>query len=49
MRAIGHDKKRQAGQTQWVLLAGIGRPRIVAGREVSPRLLRQSLRDALQQ
>jgi 3-dehydroquinate synthase len=42
--AIARDKKRTAGHVQWVLLEKIGRPRIVDGREISPQLLRQSLR-----
>jgi 3-dehydroquinate synthase len=46
MTAITHDKKRTAGRVQWVLLESIGRPRIVDGKEISPRLLRQSVRDA---
>lgn len=47
-KAIARDKKRAGGHVQWVLLEGIGRPRIVDGKEISPRLLTQSLRDALQ-
>jgi 3-dehydroquinate synthase len=46
MTAITRDKKRTAGRVQWVLLESIGRPRIVDGKEISPRLLRQSVRDA---
>lgn len=46
--AIARDKKRTAGRVQWVLLESIGRPRIVDGKEIGPRLLRQSLRDGLQ-
>jgi 3-dehydroquinate synthetase len=45
--AIARDKKRTAGRVQWVLLETIGRPRIVDSREVSSRLLRQSVRKAL--
>jgi 3-dehydroquinate synthase len=45
--AIALDKKRAAGHVQWVLLERIGRPRIVDGKEISPRLLRQSVREAL--
>jgi 3-dehydroquinate synthase len=44
--AIARDKKRTAGRVQWILLESIGRPRIVDGREISPRLLRQSVRNA---
>jgi 3-dehydroquinate synthase len=43
--AITQDKKRTAGQMQWVLLEGIGKPRVVEGKEVSPALLRKSLRE----
>jgi 3-dehydroquinate synthase len=45
--AIRRDKKRTAGHVQWVLLERIGRPRIVDGKEISPRLLRKSIREAL--
>jgi 3-dehydroquinate synthase len=45
--AIARDKKRTAGHVQWVLLECIGRPRIVDGKEISPRLLRKSVREAL--
>ncbi|MDQ6653909.1 MAG: hypothetical protein M3Y84_14355, partial [Acidobacteriota bacterium] len=45
--AIARDKKQAGGHVQWVLLKGIGRPKIVDGKEISPRLLTQSLRDAL--
>jgi 3-dehydroquinate synthase len=47
IKAIAHDKKRSAGQVQWVLLERIGLPRIVDGREISPALLRESLRKIL--
>jgi 3-dehydroquinate synthase len=43
--AISQDKKRTAGQVQWVLLERIGRPRIVHGREIRPALLRQLIRE----
>jgi 3-dehydroquinate synthase len=46
--AVARDKKRTAGQVQWVLLERIGRPRIVDGREISPALLRKSLRQVFQ-
>jgi 3-dehydroquinate synthase len=45
VNAIAHDKKRTSGSVQWVLLERIGRPRIVDGKEISPTLLRKSLRD----
>jgi 3-dehydroquinate synthase len=47
IKAIAHDKKRTAGNVQWILLERIGRPRIVDGKEIGPRLLRQSVREAL--
>jgi 3-dehydroquinate synthase len=43
--AIAHDKKRTAGRVQWVLLERIGRPRIVDGKDISPTLLRKSVRE----
>lgn len=45
--AIANDKKRAAGHVQWVLLERIGRPLIVDGKEISPLLLRKSVREAL--
>jgi len=46
-QAIVLDKKSAGGQVQWVVLERIGRARIVDGREISPLLVRRSLRDAL--
>ena len=46
--AIAHDKKRTAGHVQWVLLERIGSPRIVDGKEISPTLLRKSVREVFQ-
>jgi 3-dehydroquinate synthase len=43
--AIARDKKRTAGHVQWVLLEGIGKPRIVNGQEISRALVRQSVRE----
>jgi 3-dehydroquinate synthase len=48
IRALKHDKKSVAGQINWVLLEGIGRPRIVEGRLISSKSLRLSLRAGLQ-
>src|SRR6266545_1812952 len=48
IRAIAHDKKRTAGHVQWVLLESIGRPRIVDGQDISPKLLRRSVREVIQ-
>ncbi len=45
--AIVLDKKSAGGHVQWVVLERIGRARIVDGKEISPLLVRQSLRDAL--
>jgi len=47
MRALKHDKKSVAGQIHWVLLEGIGRPKIVEGRLISAKSLRISLRAGL--
>ena len=47
VNAVAQDKKRIAGKVQWVLLERIGRPRIVDGKEIGSRLLRQSVREAL--
>jgi 3-dehydroquinate synthase len=48
MRALEHDKKSVGGQINWVLLEGVGSPRIVEGRLISKKALRLSLRAALQ-
>ena len=48
MSALKHDKKSVAGQINWVLLEGIGRPKIVEGRLISAKSLRLSLRAGLQ-
>jgi len=45
--ALKHDKKSVRGQINWVLLEGIGRPRIVEGRLISAKSLRLSLRAGL--
>jgi 3-dehydroquinate synthase len=47
--ALKHDKKSVGGQINWVLLEGIGRPRIVEGRLISAKSLRLSLREGLRQ
>jgi 3-dehydroquinate synthase len=46
--ALKHDKKSVGGQINWVLLEGIGRPRIVEGRLISAKSLRLSLRAGLE-
>ena len=48
-RALKHDKKSVGGQINWVLLEGIGRPKIVEGRLISAKNLRLSLRAGLRQ
>jgi 3-dehydroquinate synthase len=45
--ALKHDKKSARGQINWVLLEGIGRPRIVEGGLISAKSLRLSLRAGL--
>jgi 3-dehydroquinate synthase len=45
-RALAHDKKSTGGHVKWILLERLGRARIVDEREISPRLLRASLRAA---
>jgi 3-dehydroquinate synthase len=47
--ALKHDKKSVGGQINWVLLEGIGRPKIVEGRLISAKSLRLSLRAGLRQ
>ena len=48
IRVLKHDKKSVDGQIKWVLLEGMGRPKIVNGGLISPRVLRSSLRAGLQ-
>jgi 3-dehydroquinate synthase len=45
--AIQRDKKRISGHNQWVLLEGIGRPRIVSSKEINGALIRKSLKEAV--
>jgi 3-dehydroquinate synthetase len=47
IRALKHDKKSVGGQINWVLLEGIGRPRIIEGRLIDAKTLRLSLRAGL--
>src|SRR2546423_3347916 len=47
IRALKHDKKSVGGQINWVLLEGVGRPKIVEGRLISAKSLRLSLRAGL--
>lgn len=49
IRALQHDKKKVDGQINWVLLEGVGLPRIVEGRLITAKALRLSLRTGLQQ
>jgi 3-dehydroquinate synthase len=46
-RALRSDKKAVGGSIRWVLLEGLGRARIVDGREVPARVVRDSIRAAL--
>lgn len=41
------DKKIVGGEVQWVLLEGIGKPRIVPGKEIPSRLISEALRMGL--
>ncbi|HEY7786051.1 MAG TPA: 3-dehydroquinate synthase [Pyrinomonadaceae bacterium] len=45
---ITRDKKSIAGNVQWILLEGIGRPRIVSNQEIPPKVLVQSIHEGLQ-
>jgi len=47
LRALKSDKKSIGGHLQWVLLEKIGQALIVSGGEVSPHIVRASLRAAL--
>ena len=44
---LKRDKKMVAGRLNWVLLERIGRARIVDEKEITPRLLRESIRAGL--
>jgi len=45
--ALKHDKKSVDGQVNWVLLEGVGLPKIVEGKLISAKSLRLSLRAGL--
>jgi 3-dehydroquinate synthase len=45
--AMKSDKKSVSGSLKWVLLEAIGKARIVDGREITPRLLRNALGNGL--
>jgi 3-dehydroquinate synthase len=47
LAAMKGDKKSVAGQVKWVLLEKIGKARIVDGREIDSRTLKNALRDGL--
>jgi len=47
VEALSRDKKSVGGRVKWVLLERIGSPKIIDGKEISPQLLRLSLREAL--
>jgi 3-dehydroquinate synthase len=46
-RALRKDKKAVGGSVRWVLLEGLGRARVVDGREVPARVVLDSIRAAL--
>ena len=46
-RVLRADKKSVGGSVRWVLLEGIGRARVVDGREVPDAVVRESVRAAL--
>lgn len=45
--ALGADKKAVGGRVRWILLERVGRARLVDGREVPARIVRESIRVAL--
>ncbi|HKO41753.1 MAG TPA: 3-dehydroquinate synthase [Pyrinomonadaceae bacterium] len=47
IEAIQYDKKRAGDHNQWVLLERIGRARVVSAREINPRLIKESLTEAI--
>jgi 3-dehydroquinate synthase len=47
--AIAQDKKRKHGRVQWVLLEGIGRPRVVDGAKIGGKLLRKTIQTVFKQ
>ena len=47
VESFRHDKKRVAGEVNWVLLNGIGSPQIVSGKDIGRKLLRTALERGL--
>lgn len=47
MDLVRSDKKSVGGSVQWVLIEAIGKPRIVAGKEIPVRVIREALRRGL--
>jgi 3-dehydroquinate synthase len=47
LAAMKGDKKSVAGQVKWILLEKMGKARIVDGREIDSRILKNALRDGL--
>jgi len=47
LAAMKGDKKSVAGQVKWVLLEKLGKARIIDGREIDSRTLKNALRDGL--
>lgn len=48
LQHVRKDKKHFGGSVQWVLLEGVGKPRIVSGATIPAQLIRDSLRQGLQ-
>jgi 3-dehydroquinate synthase len=44
---LKYDKKSVGGHIKWILLEEIGRARIVDGREIDPKIIRDSIRTSL--
>jgi len=47
--AFAFDKKNIGESLQWILLEGIGKPKIVEGRDISPTVIHQTLKKFLQE
>jgi 3-dehydroquinate synthetase len=48
IESFGSDKKNIAGNLQWILLEGIGRPSIVSGEKIPERHIRACLSQLIQ-
>ncbi len=49
LRLLEQDKKNVGGRLKWILLEGIGRPRIIDEEKIPKRMLRASIREGLKQ